>query len=77
MGELTIPIIGGDQVLDNADYADAIPINMLAVIRDIKGNPGYLISHDGLTQTHTGQGIDRGLYSMSAGADRLGYLAKN
>lgn len=60
MGELTIPIIGGDQVLDNADYADAIPINMLAVIRDIKGNPGYLISHDGLTQTHTGQGIDRG-----------------
>lgn len=60
MGELTIPIIGGDQVLSNADYADAIPINMLAVIRDIKGNPGYLISHDGLTQTHTGQGIDRG-----------------
>jgi hypothetical protein len=60
MGELTIPIIGGDQVLSNADYADAIPINMLAVIRDIKGNPGYLISHDGLTQTHTGHGIDRG-----------------
>jgi hypothetical protein len=60
MGELTIPIIGGDQVLSNADYADAIPINMLAVIRDIKGNPGYLISHDGLTQTHTGQGVDRG-----------------
>jgi hypothetical protein len=60
MGELTIPIIGGDQVLSNGDYADAIPINMLAVIRDIKGNPGYLISHDGLTQTHTGQGIDRG-----------------
>lgn len=60
MGDITIPIIGGDQVLSNADYADAIPINMLAVIRDIKGNPGYLISHDGLTQTHTGQGIDRG-----------------
>lgn len=60
MGELTIPIIGGDQVLSNADYADAIPINMIAVIRDVKGNPGYLISHDGLTQTHTGQGIDRG-----------------
>lgn len=68
MGEITVPIIKGDRVLDNGDYGDAIPINLIAVAREIKGAAGYLISHDGLTLARTGQGADRGaVYSSRWG----------
>lgn len=60
MGQIQVPIIRGDRVLDNGDYGDSIPINMTAVAKEIKGAAGYLISHDGLTLAYTGQGIDRG-----------------
>ena len=60
MGQIQVPIIRGDRVLDNGDYGDSIPINMTAVAKDIKGAAGYLISHDGLTLAYTGQGVDRG-----------------
>lgn len=54
------PIIKGDKVADNADYRDALPANLVAVQRNILGARGYLLSHPGLTQFATGQGIDRG-----------------
>jgi len=60
MGQIQVPIIRGDRVLDSGDYGDSIPINMTAVAKEIKGAAGYLISHDGLTLAYTGQGADRG-----------------
>jgi hypothetical protein len=67
MPEMPIPIIKGDKTED-ADYIDAVPVNMYAVAKDILGSKGYLISHDGLEQIRTGQGKDRGaLYN-----DRMG-----
>lgn len=60
MGELKIPIIIGDKVNSSSDYQDAIPVNLIAVTRQVKGAEGYLYSHDGLSQYTYGQGIDRG-----------------
>lgn len=60
MGQIQFPIIKGDRVLDNGDYGDSIPINMVAIAREIKGAAGYLLSHDGLTLAYAGQGVDRG-----------------
>lgn len=60
MGTITLPIIRGDKVNDLGDYGDSIPINMVAVVKEIKGAAGYLLSHDGLTLARTGQGVDRG-----------------
>jgi hypothetical protein len=60
MGTINLPIIRGDKVNDLGDYGDSIPINMVAVVKEIKGAAGYLLSHDGLTLARTGQGVDRG-----------------
>ena len=57
--ELPVPIICGDKSVKYSDYEDGVPINMIAVARDIQGE-GYLYSHDGLTQVVIGQGFDRG-----------------
>ena len=62
MPEIPVPIIAGDKTKFDTDYHDAIPVNMVAVQRDIIGSPGYLISHDGVTHIATGQGADRGAF---------------
>jgi len=60
MPDVPVPIICGDKSVKFSDYEDAVPVNMIAIMRDIQGATGYLYSHDGLTQIQTGQGIDRG-----------------
>lgn len=60
MPEMPVPIICGDKINSFSDYEDAIPVNMIAVMRDIEKATGYLYSHDGLTQIRVGAGIDRG-----------------
>lgn len=60
MPTMPVPIICGDKIKKFSDYEDAVPVNMIAIARDIEGSSGYLYSHDGLTQIRTGQGIDRG-----------------
>ena len=68
MPEMNVPIIAGDAVNQFTDYEDAVPVNMIAVIRNITGASGYLYSHDGLEQIRTGDGIDRGaLYNERMG----------
>lgn len=42
------------------DYRDNLPVNMTAVIRDVKGDQGYLLTHDGLRQYATTNGTARG-----------------
>lgn len=56
---MQIPLLKGDTV-DNADYRDALLVNMVAVKRDIKGANGYIINHQGLTKLGEGEGVDRG-----------------
>ena len=60
MPEIKVPIIIGDKSVKFSDYEDAVPVNMIAVIREINGDSGYLYSHDGLTLAVLGQGADRG-----------------
>ena len=57
--EIQAPIIKGDRV-EKADYRDALPVNLTAVAKPIRGSAGYLQSHQGLVQHATGSGIDRG-----------------
>jgi len=59
MPELQAPIIKGDSI-KNAEYRDALPVNLTAVARPILGATGYLTSHSGLTTHSAGRGIDRG-----------------
>ncbi len=42
------------------DYRDNLPVNMTAVVRDVKGDQGYLLTHDGLTKYSDVNGIARG-----------------
>lgn len=60
MPEIAIPIINGDKTKSDVDYFDAMPVNMIAVQRDILGSAGFLYSHDGIDQIADGQGVDRG-----------------
>lgn len=64
MPEISVPIMRGDKIKDDADYFDALPVNLIAVMREVLGTNGSLYSHDGLTQQAVGQGVDRaGFYS--------------
>jgi hypothetical protein len=58
--KLEIPISLGDRSADNVDYRDNLLVNRIMVARDIKGDQGYTLSHSGLTQYGTAEGIDRG-----------------
>ena len=46
---LNLPMIRGDRK-DNLDYRDNLPVNFTAVVRNVRGDAGYLLTHDGLTQ---------------------------
>lgn len=56
----SIPLIKGDKVDNNVDYRDALPVNYYAVIRDIKGDQGYMLNYYGLSEFAVGQGVSRG-----------------
>lgn len=58
--QLPIPIGLGDEHGSETDYRDQLPINYTLVQRNIKGAKGYLLSHPGLSDYGTGNGIDRG-----------------
>ncbi|MEE9223105.1 MAG: packaged DNA stabilization protein [Nitrosomonadaceae bacterium] len=60
MTTTTIPLIKGDKIDLETDYGDALPVNMTAVIKPIRGANGYMVSHPGIESFATGQGIDRG-----------------
>jgi hypothetical protein len=68
MPTIPIPIINGDKTKSDTDYFDALPVNMVAVQRDVLGSAGFLYSHDGIDLLANGQGIDRGaLYNERMG----------
>ena len=59
MPEIPLPLIKGDRHSD-LDYRDNLPVNMTAVVRGIKGDKGYLLTHDGLTEFAQTNGKSRG-----------------
>lgn len=60
MTELSIPISLGEKSGDNADYRDQLPVNLVIVPRQIKGDDAYMLTHSGLSSFAAGQGADRG-----------------
>lgn len=54
-----IPIVKGDYVSTNSEYRDAIPVNLIAIVKPILGAQGYLVSHPGLTLHANASGPDR------------------
>lgn len=59
MPDLQLPLIKGDRH-SNLDYRDLLPENFTSVSRSIKGDEGYLLSHDGLTKLSDTSGVCRG-----------------
>lgn len=59
MPKQSINLIKGDRVSD-ADYRDALPVNLYTVIRQIRGSAGYLINQPGIVEFGVTQGVDRG-----------------
>ena len=60
MPSITVPIMRGDKVADNADYRDAMLVNYTVVNKPVLGAPGYILSHAGIRPFATGVGADRG-----------------
>lgn len=62
---MQIPLVKGDKVTPNAEWSDALPLNMYAVPQPILNSDGYMISFPGLD-------IDAIPSSSSVGEDRGG-----
>lgn len=60
MPTTSIPLIKGDDIEIETDYGDALPVNMTAVIKSVRGANGYMISHPGIEAFGDGSGVDRG-----------------
>ncbi len=56
---IPLPLIKGNRNAD-LDYRDNLPVNFTAVSRQVKGDDGYLLTHDGLTEFASTNGVARG-----------------
>ena len=61
MPKLSLPLLQGAKQTD-LDYRDLLPVNMMPVIRNIKGDQGYLLTVDGLESFADTNGVARGGY---------------
>ena len=59
---MKLPLIKGTRTDLDAEWRDALPLNMVGFVQDSAGSPGFLRTLDGLEAFATGQGIDRGGY---------------
>lgn len=59
MPQIKLSLIKGNRQT-NLDYRDNLPVNLTAVAADIKGDQGYLLTHDGLTEFAQTNGTARG-----------------
>ena len=74
MLNLTVPIVKGDRK-SSLDYIDTLPVNYIATIRDITGDQGYLLAHDGLTEFANVSGVARGGFLMRTLRSTIEYQA--
>lgn len=61
MPKIQLPLLKGDKNTD-LDYRDLLPVNMMPVIRNVKGDSGYLLTVDGLEKFADTSGTARGGY---------------
>ena len=61
MPKMQLPLLKGDKNT-NLDYRDLLPVNMMPVIRNVKGDSGYLLTVDGLKKFSDTSGTARGGY---------------
>ena len=61
MPKLQLPLLKGDNQI-NLDYQDLLPVNMMPVVRNVKGDQGYLLTVDGLRELTKTNGKARGGY---------------
>lgn len=59
MPKTKLSIVRGDRA-SKLDYRDNLPVNLTAVVKPVKGDNGYLVSHDGLTEFAVTNGKARG-----------------
>lgn len=59
MPEMQLPLVKGERQ-SNLDYRDTLPVNFTAVVNQVKGDDGYLLSHDGLIEFAQTNGKARG-----------------
>lgn len=59
MPKNSFTLIKGDKI-SNADYRDALPVNMYAVKRDVRDSAGYMINYPGIKPFAETEGVDRG-----------------
>src|SRR6056297_664528 len=57
---MRLPLIKGSRIDENAEWRDALPLNMVGFFQNVAGAPGYLRTTDGLKFFATGFGQDRG-----------------
>lgn len=62
---MQIPLIKGDKVNNQAEWTDALPVNMYVVTKPILGADGYFASYPGLDVDSIVSG-----FSVTAGSDR-------
>jgi hypothetical protein len=63
MPEITIPLSKGDKRSPkNLDYIDAMPVNMLTVMREIDGVPGFMRFFPGIEKKSDAPGMSRGVH---------------
>lgn len=61
MAKIQLPLLKGDKQT-NLDYRDLLPVNMMPVVRSVKGDQGYLLTVDGLKKLTGVSGKARGGY---------------
>ena len=57
---MKLPLLKGTRADANAEWRDALPVNMVGFLQEIAGSPGYLRTADGLKLFGSGFGADRG-----------------
>ena len=55
-----LDLIKGDSIGSETDYRDALPVNMVGIVRPMFGVSGYMIQIPGLVQYGTSTGVSRG-----------------
>lgn len=61
MANMRLPLIRGDKQSD-LDYTDLLPVNLTSIVREVKGDQGYLLANDGLVEFSEVGGVSRGGY---------------
>ena len=57
---MRLPLVKGSKISDQAEWRDALPVNVTAFAQEVDGDPGFIRTLDGMEQYGTGLGTDRG-----------------